>query len=146
MPHYWTGWAIKSWKNVPILKRKRLSFSFIKTMQGCTSERFSMEKIIELKFDLLPHLPYNQIWPPLFILPNLKKWHLMVNITVHVKWGSYHSNRSVVCRLSKFFLFGQNYKFFKYFVKCVEPKGDYVENEIKWTNKLVLLDRFLKAY
>lgn len=136
MPHYWTGWAIKSWKNVPILKRKGLSL--IKTTQGCTSVRFSLEKIMELKFDLLPHPPYNQIWPPLFTLPNLKNGaKMMVNITVLVKWGSYHSNRSVVCRLSKFFLFGQNYKFFKYFVKCIEPKGDYVENEIKWTNKLV---------
>lgn len=73
MPHYWTGWAIKSSQNVHILKRKRLGI----LRNGSCQMRFL-------------------------------------------------SNRSVVCRLSKFFLFGQNYKFVKYFVKCVEPKGDYV--------------------
>ena len=87
-----------------------------------------MVKLYELGYELVPHLPYSpDLAPSDYILfPNLKKW---------LDGKRFSSNDEIIDQKNAYFKdFEKSYflerikKLEKRLTKCIELKGDYVEN------------------
>lgn len=109
----------------PHLKKKKILLHQDNArVHTCT---VSMAKIMELKFELLPHPPYSPDLAPsdFFLFPNLKKWlggqRFMSDDEVITKTEEYFEGFS-----SSYYLDGIR-RLEKRLDKCVELKGDYVE-------------------
>ncbi|QQP55123.1 Putative mariner length, partial [Caligus rogercresseyi] len=87
----------------------------------------SMAIFYELRYELLPHLPYSPDLAPsdYFLFPNLKKW---------LTGKRFYSNNEIISQTNtyfedlekSYFLEGIK-KLEKRWTKCIEFKGDYVE-------------------
>lgn len=87
----------------------------------------AMAKLVELRYELLPHPPYSPDLAPcdFFLFPNLKK---------SLAGNRYGSNEEVIAATEAYFAeFDKNYfsdglkKLEHRWAKCIELKGDYVE-------------------
>lgn len=109
----------------PHLKRKKVLFH--QDNARVHTSAVSMAKIMELKFELLPHPPYSPDLAPsdFFLFPNLKKW---------LGGQRFYSNDEVISQTEAYFAdlpssyFLDGLKKLEYRLdKCVKLKGDYVE-------------------
>ena len=103
-------------------------------------------KLVELGYELLPHLPYSPDLAPcdFFLFPNLKK---------SLAGQKFESNQEVIAVTEAYFAdlqktyFSDGLKKLEHrWVKCIELKGDYVEKKIATFPKLSFLFCRLSTY
>ena len=108
------------------LKKKKVLF--LQDNAPVHTSTIAMAKFHELRYELLPHPPYSPDLAPsdFFLFPNLKKW---------LAGKRFKSNDEVINETNSYFEeFDKSYyldgiKNLEYrLTKCIELKGDYVEN------------------
>lgn len=110
----------------PHLKRKTILFHHDNA--PCHTAKFTIEKLAELRFQLVPHAPYPADMAPsdYFLFPNLKKF---------LAGKKFQSNEEVINAVNSLYFEGLEESVYKYGLnvleyrwnKCVEFGGEYVE-------------------
>lgn len=109
----------------PHLARKKVLFHHDNA--PAHSSAIATAKLVELRYELLPHPPYSPDLAPsdFFLFPNMKKW---------LAGKKFTSNSEVIAETEAYFAdFDKSYyadglKKLEYrWTKCIELKGDYVE-------------------
>lgn len=109
----------------PHLKKKKILFHHDNApAHSCL---LTTEKLLQLRYELMPHPPYSPDLAPcdFFLFPNLKKW---------LGGKRFASNEEVIAETNAYFEeFDKSYyleglkKLENRWTRCVELKGDYVE-------------------
>ena len=125
MPNYWADSTPNCRINGPIWRRKKVLFHHDDAPAHTSA--VATAKLVELCYELLPHLPYSPDFAPcdFFLFPNLKK---------SLAGQKFESNEEVIAATEAYFAdlqktyFSDGLKKLEHrWAKCIELKGDYVE-------------------